>query len=374
MTLRNHAAFWTASFLVFALTLWVLNDMLLPFVAGMAIAYLLGPIVGRMIRAGVPRSLAALLILLIFFVVVGIVLALILPFVYREAVQLATDLPQYADQVQVHLAPYIEWLQKKLPVGDLSAFQDTLKNNIGKALRFGSSLMMGVASGGKAVAGFATFIVLTPIVAFFMMEEWVRITTWIDDMIPRRSYQTIRGLLSSIDRKVSGFIRGQLLISLVLGIAYAVALSIAGLKFGFLIGLMAGVLSIVPMVGSAIGLVAAVVVAWFQSHEWGYVGIIAAIFLIGQLLEGNVITPRIMGQAVGLHPLWILFALLAGGSLFGIVGMFLAVPVAAIIGVLAAFAIAQYKASPYFGAEPPPAAQLPEPPGGPAPQEKPEEV
>ncbi|MBI2234535.1 MAG: AI-2E family transporter [Micavibrio aeruginosavorus] len=360
MTLRNHAAFWTASFVVFALALWVLNDVLLPFVAGMAIAYLLGPIVGRMIRAGVPRSLAALLILLIFLVVVGIVLAMILPFVYREAVQLATDLPQYADQVQVHLAPYIEWLQKKLPVGDLSAFEDTLQNNIGKALRFGSSVMLGVASGGKAVAGFATFIVLTPIVAFFMMEEWVRITTWIDTMIPRHSYTTIRDLLRQIDRKVSGFIRGQLIISLLLGIVYAVALSIAGLKFGFLIGLMAGVLSIVPMVGSAVGLVAAVAVAWFQSHEWSYVGIIAAIFLVGQFLEGNVITPRIMGQSVGLHPLWILFALLAGGSLFGIVGMFLAVPVAAIIGVLLAFAISRYKASPYYGAEVPPLAQSPE--------------
>ncbi|HEY8190325.1 MAG TPA: AI-2E family transporter, partial [Micavibrio sp.] len=196
---------------------------------------------------------------------------------------------------------------------------------------------------------------ITPIVAFFMMEEWVRITKWIDDMIPRDSYRTIRDLLTQMDRKVSGFVRGQVTISCVLAIAYAIALSIAGLKFGFLIGLMAGILSIVPMVGSMIGLVVAVLVAWLQSHEWSYVGIIAAIFLVGQFLEGNIITPRIMGKSVGLHPLWILFSLLAGGALFGIVGMILAVPVAAIIGVLAAFAIDRYKSSSYYARDAVPA-------------------
>jgi len=368
MTLRAHALFWVTASVVFLAAVWVLKDMLLPFVVGMAIAYLLGPVVGRMIRAGVPRGLAALLILLSFIVVLSIILALMIPFIYRELVQLAQDLPQYADKVQDHLNPYIAWLQKMLPVGDLTAFQDTLKNNIGRAFRFGGTLAVGLVGGGKAVAGFAAFIVLTPIVAFFMMEEWVRITKWIDDMIPRGSYDTVRNLLSQMDRKVSGFVRGQLIVSVLLGISYAIALTLAGLKFGFLIGLMAGLLSIIPLVGSALGLVVSVAVAWFQSGELNYVGLIAGIFLVGQFLEGNVITPRILGQSVGLHPLWILFALVAGGSLFGIVGMFLAVPVAAIIGVLGSFAIDQYRKSGYYGQIIIP-APVPEPPSDTKPEE-----
>lgn len=349
MTFRGHAVFWAAALVVLMAVIWALGDILLPFIVGAGIAYLLGPLMRRMSQAGVPRTLSALIILGGFFVVATAILALIVPFAYRELVQLTMDLPRYADQVQAHLSPYITLLQDRFQMGDLSGYQETLKNNIGRIFRFGGDMLLRVAGGGHAVVGVVTFVVLTPIVAFFMMEEWVRITKWIDDMIPRVSYTTVRDLLTQIDRKLSGFVRGQVMVSLLLAIIYAVALSLAGLKFGFIIGLMAGVLSIVPLLGSTIGLVTAVGVAWFQTQELSYVGIIAAIFLVGQFLEGNVITPRVMGKSVGLHPLWILFALLAGGALFGIVGMFLAVPVAAVIGVLASFAITQYKISPYYG-------------------------
>lgn len=356
VSVRDHARFWIISLLVMLGVVWVLSDVLLPFIAGAAVAYLLGPIVGRMIRAGVPRVAAAGVILTVFFVVLSIVLALILPFAYRELMQLAKNIPAYTVAAQENLVPYIEWVRahfpNQFPEGDLSAYQETMKQNIGKIFKIGGNIVGGVVTGGQAVVGAATFVVLAPIVAFFMMAEWVRVTKWIDDMIPRGSYAVIRDLLTQIDRKLSGFIRGQVIVSLLLGILYAVVLTLAGLKFGFLIGLMAGVLSIIPLVGSTTGLVVSVLVAWFQSGDIGYVGIIAAIFLVGQLLEGNVITPRIMGQSVGLHPLWILFALLAGGALFGIVGMLLAVPVAAVIGVLGAFAIKQYKDSPYYNENP----------------------
>jgi predicted PurR-regulated permease PerM len=352
VSVQDHARFWVVALLAMLGVVWVLGDILLPFIAGAAIAYLLGPIVGRMIRAGVPRIAAAGLILTAFFIVLGAMLALILPFAYRELMQLAKNLPTYTVAAQEHLVPYIEWVRahfpNQFPEGDLSAYQETMKQNIGKIFTVGGNIVGGVVSGGQAVVGAATFLVLAPIVAFFMMAEWVRVTKWIDDMIPRGSYAVIRDLLTQIDRKLSGFVRGQVMVSLFLGILYAVALTLAGLKFGFLIGLMAGVLSIIPLVGSTIGLIVSVLVAWFQSGDIGYVGIIGAIFLVGQLLEGNVITPRIMGKSVGLHPLWILFALLAGGALFGIVGMLLAVPVAAVIGVLGSFAIAQYKDSPYY--------------------------
>ena len=180
------------------------------------------------------------------------------------------------------------------------------------------------------------------------MKEWEHIMAWGEDLLPRDNKDTIKDLLKQIDAKISGFVRGQISVAVILGIAYAIALTIAGLKYGALIGLAAGLLSIIPMVGSAIGLVVSIVVAYFQSFDLTYVAIIAAIFFAGQIIEGNILSPKIVGDSVGLHPLWVFFALLAGGALFGVLGMLLAVPVAAIAGVLLAFAIMQYKSSPLY--------------------------
>lgn len=193
-----------------------------------------------------------------------------------------------------------------------------------------------------------SFLLLTPLIAFMMMLEWPRITAWIDQQIPRHYYDQIRQLLDRIDRKIAGFVRGQLLVALALAIVYALALAIAGLQFGFLIGATAGLLSIIPLFGSTVGLLVSVSVAWFQAESIAYVGIIAAIFIAGQVLEGNVITPKLVGKSVGLHPIWILFAILAGSALMGILGMLLAVPVAASIGVLLGFALEQYRQSAYY--------------------------
>ena len=349
LSLRHYAFFWLSVCVAFVGAVWVLKGMLLPFVVGMAIAYLFGPAVSWMVSHQVSRTVAASLLLGGFLCAVFLVFSLVLPIAYREAIHLAAALPGYADRIEDYLTPYVGMLQDKFQMGDLSTFQDTLKNDIGRILRLVGDVLLRMAGGGQAVFSIFTFIFLTPVVAFFMMREWVQITGWIDNMIPRRSYDEVRSLLQQIDQKISGFVRGQMMVALILGAIYAIALMVAGLQYGFLIGLIAGALSIIPMFGSIVGLLIAAAVAGIQSHEWSYVGIIAAIFLVGQFLEGNIITPKIMGQSVGLHPLWILFSLMAGGTLFGILGMFLAVPVAAVIGVLASFALAQYRKSPYYG-------------------------
>jgi predicted PurR-regulated permease PerM len=356
MTIRHHALFWVCATAVFFGFVWLLGDALLPFICGMTIAYLLGPIVRRMIHRGVPRKYAALLILGTFFLLTLILLALIVPFAWRQAAQLAAALPQFADRLQAEFNPYIQWVQQRFDTGDLTEYQTALKDNLGKVFQVSGTLLAGIIGGGRVALGIVSFLFITPIVAFFMMEQWVAITRWIDDMIPRKNYEKIRELLSQMDEKVSGFIRGQLIISFLLGISYAVVLTLAGLKFGFLIGLMTGILSIIPLVGTTIGLITSVSVAWFQSYSLSYTGIIATIFVTGQFLEGNIITPKIMGNSVGLHPVWILFALLAGGALFGLTGMFLAVPVAAVIGVLCAFAVKEYKRSLYYDNHPEPEA------------------
>lgn len=353
MTLRAHILFWAAVTALFLLLVFVLGDVLVPFVIGMAIAYLLAPVMARLSCTGMPRSAAALVILLSFFAVVVAVLGLIIPFAYREAVQLAQALPSYAEQTRAALQPYFETLQTRFGAEDLSSYKDMVQGWVGRIFAVSGTVAGGVAggliSGGQAVVGFVALCALTPLVAFFMMVQWDVITRWVDDMIPRGSYETVKGLLHDINAKLGGFIRGQVMVSLILGSAYALALSVAGLKYGFLIGVVTGVLSIIPYVGSTFGLVASIALAWFQSGgDWTYVGVIAAIFLTGQFIEGNFITPRVMGQAVGLHPLWILFALLAGGAMFGLVGMLLSVPVAVIVSVLSQFAVKTYKQSPYY--------------------------
>lgn len=354
---KNHMYFWLLVLCALMGFVWVLGGVLMPFICGIAIAYLLGPVLQQLARLRVGRKYAVLLILGTFFATLGVILALGIPFVYRQSVQLAADLPHYAEQFHDRIGPYILWVQEKFHTGDLTQYQDAIKNNLDRVFKVGGTLAAGIIGGSQFLFGLFSFVIITPLVAYFVMSKWFDITRWIDDMIPRRNYDTIRSLLSQMDIKISGFVRGQILVSFFLGLIYAVSLSIAGLNFSVLIGLTAGILSIIPMFGSTVGLVVAVLVAWFQSESIQYTGIIAAIFLTGQFLEGNVISPKIIGDSVGLHPLWILFSLMAGGALFGITGMFLAVPVTAVIGVMLSFAIQKYKASIYYDDAPSPAVE-----------------
>lgn len=352
MTTRQQAQIWLLAFAAFLLFVYVFNDILLPFVLGAGVAYLLNPLVEKLGRFKVNRTWASLLILGTFIVFVAVLLALIVPLLYNQASQLAGDLPGYLQNLKILAEPYVGKIlalgghEQSLDMGELA------KNNADKAAGVAAQLLGGVAAGGRAMASFISVLVLMPIVAYFMMKEWVNICNWIEDLLPRPQKNTILDLLSQINQKLSGFIRGQLSVAALLGAGYAIALSLAGLKYGFLIGLAAGVLSIIPMLGSITGLLVAVAVAWFQQHDLMYVAIIAGIFLAGQIIEGNFLTPKLVGDSVGLHPLWVFFALMAGGALFGILGMLLAVPVAAVSGVLLAFAIARYKSGPlYKGAE-----------------------
>ena len=210
------------------------------------------------------------------------------------------------------------------------------------------AVLLRVTSGGQALLDIISVIVFMPVVAYFTMKEWPAITAWVCALVPRHVEGVVMDLLREMDQKVSGFVRGQVMVALMMGLVYAVVLSLAGLKYGFLIGLGSGFLSIVPMVGSAVGLVISVALAWFQAGTLSFVAMIAGIFILGQVVEGNFLTPKLVGESVGLHPLWIFFALLAGGSLLGVMGMFLAVPVAAVMGVLLGFSVKQYKASEFY--------------------------
>lgn len=347
MTARRQALFWSLVSLGFLGFVFLFRSVLLPFVLGLAVAYLLNPLVGRLGRWKIGRGPAALLILGSFVLLALLALATISPLLYRQMLELAKDFPGYYERILGMVEPLSQRILAL--TGQESGDLKTLLNgHAGTATSVAGSVLSGLASGGQTLLGAASVLVLMPIVAYFMMKEWNGICTWVEDLLPRDKKEVIQDLLSQIDRKISGFVRGQITVAVILGIAYAIALTLAGLKYGFLIGLSAGLLSIIPMVGSTFGLIVSVAVAWFQSGDLLYVGTIAGIFLAGQLIEGNILTPKLVGESVGMHPLWVFFALLAGGALFGIVGMLLAVPVAAVIGVLIGFFIVQYKASPYY--------------------------
>lgn len=346
--LYNQLLFWAGITLLFIGAIWLFRGVMLPFVLGAAIAYLLEPVVERLARWKIKRWLATILILGLFFTVVLSLLAFILPMIYRESIQLAEAIPGYIDTLWEKLTPYSGWIQENFGNGNLQSYQDTIKQHIGNALQISTKVLGGLVQGGQVVAGLLSVIILTPIVAFFMMNEWPAMTKYVDSLIPRRNYKTVKNLLRDINLKVSGFVRGQLSVAVSLALIYAFALLIAGLNYGFLIGFMAGMLSIIPLVGSTVGLIVSIGIAWLQSGELTYVALIAAIFMIGQFVEGNILTPKLLGKNVGMHPLWILFAIMAGGSLLGLVGMFLAVPVTASAGVLLSFFIERYKDSPYY--------------------------
>mgnify|MGYP002735324443 FL=1 len=220
-------------------------------------------------------------------------------------------------------------------------------SEIGLAIQArGAELAQGVLTSALGVISIVLFIVVVPVVAFYLLLDWDDMVAKIDSMLPLDHAPTIRRLAREVNAVLAGFVRGQVSVCLALGTFYAVALMAAGLQFGLIVGAIAGAITFIPYVGSLVGGALAIGLALFQFWgDWVQIGIIAAIFAVGQFVEGNILTPRLVGKSVGLHPVWLLFALSAFGTVFGFVGMLIAVPVAASIGVLTRFAIEQYRAS-----------------------------
>lgn len=348
MNPANPIRFWLIGFAVFALALWVLADMLLPFVAGLAIAYLLDPLVDRLERLGLARWLGTTLVLLSFLVLIVLLVLLLVPLVRAQATHLAEVLPSYATSVRQRLMPTIDQLVRRLSPQDVARLRDAAGNYAGDALSWVGAVLSRILSGGVALFDVLSVMFITPVVAFYLMRDWDILVAKVDSWLPRHHIGTIRAQAREVNETLAGFVRGQATVCIVLGLFYAVALSAAGLDFGLVIGLVAGILSFIPYVGSLFGFVASTGLALLQFDSLWRVGIVVAIFLLGQAVEGNVLTPKLVGERVGLHAVWVIFALLAGGSLFGFVGVLLAVPVAAVIGVLARFALGRYMESSYY--------------------------
>lgn len=334
---------------LFVIFVVLFQGILLPFVAGLAVAYFLDPAADWLQRRGLSRTLAAALVLVVFSLAAVTGLLLLLPLLQAQVVELIGRLPEYLSILQRRSLDLFEGLRATLSEEDVERLRSGLSSNIGAMLGWLGGVLKGLVGGGLALFNLLALLFVTPIVAFYMLRDWDRIVATVDGLLPREHLHTIRQQARIVDETLAGFVRGQASVCLILGTFYAVALTLAGLDFGFVIGFLAGLVSFIPYVGSTFGLIASVGVALVQFDELLRVALIAAIFFGGQAIEGNILTPKLVGDRVNLHPVWVIFSLFAGGALFGFVGLLLAVPVAAVIGVLVRFAIAQYRDSDMYG-------------------------
>jgi predicted PurR-regulated permease PerM len=335
---RREAAFWVAVLVGILAFLWLFEAILLPFVVGMAIGYFLDPIVERLSHYGVSRALSAGALIVGAFAIGVTTLVLLVPVVIQQVTALVQDLPSLLatvrERIAVSLTPFTD------------AFAPPLDHVATQAIEQGSRAALGMIGRALAFVNVVSLLAITPLVSFYLLRDWPRIVAEVDGWLPRAYAETIRQQARAIDEVLAGFARGSAIVCALLAAFYAAALTLAGLNFGLVIGLVAGALSFVPYLGFLVGLLSSVGMATYQFWpEWGRIAVVLVIFFSGQWVSDYFLTPRLVGTRANLHPLWILFSIFAGGAVLGFVGVLLAVPACAAIGVLVRFGIAHYKAS-----------------------------
>lgn len=336
---------WATGAAVFLIMLYLLRSVLLPFVAGMAVAYFLDPLSGRLERLGMSRTIATTVITLVFFVMLAISLFVLVPVIEQQILTFVERVPGYVHALNDRARPLVEELRRRLSPGDIEKLQSSVGAYAGTAVGWAVSLVKGVLTGGIAIMSILSLLFITPVVTFYLLRDWHKVVDTVDGWLPRHHAEEIRTELREVDRTLAGFVRGQATVCIVLAAYYGIGLTLTGLDLGLMIGLGTGFGAFVPYVGMLIGLLTSLGLAIAQGAEWHLFAGIGVVFLIGNMLEGNFLTPKLVGGRVGLHPVWIIFSLLAGGALFGFVGMLLAVPAASVIGVLTRFGLNHYLTS-----------------------------
>ncbi|MGD1934054.1 MAG: AI-2E family transporter [Candidatus Phaeomarinobacter sp.] len=343
MTLGRQALIWTVAAIAFGLLLHVFSGIMLPFVAGMAIAYFLDPIADRLEDLGLSRMAATSVITVVGLLVFILMLIILLPVLQDQIVKFIQRAPGYIEQIRGIFDRVMDGQLAQFIAGFDADAKSALTDIAKAAVGWAGQVFQGALTGGLAFVSFLSLVFVTPVVAFYLLLDWDRMLQRMDSWLPRDHAETIRGLVSEMDGMLSGFVRGQVTVCITLGTFYATALSIIGLDFGLVVGLTAGLISFIPYVGALVGLVLSIGLALVQ--YWPdplMIGAVAAVFFVGQALEGNVLTPWLVGSRVQLHPVWVIFALFAFGTLFGFVGVLLALPLAAMIGVLTRFGLGEY--------------------------------
>lgn len=338
LSTQQKLSYWLIGAGICVALLWVLGNAVVPFLVATAIAYFLEPVVRRLENLGTNRLWAAILISLLALVVVVTIFLLVVPVLVQQTIALFSVAPEYIARLTSFLGERFPALfEPESPLRKALAGLQTVIQD------FGVAVVNQALNTSLALVDFLLLVFVVPVVTFYLMLDWPRVVAAVDKWLPRDQAPTIRMLSSQIDKVLAGFVRGQLTVCVILGSFYAVALAVVGLQFGVVIGIFAGLISFIPFVGSLLGGVLSIGLALYQFWaEPVWILAVAAVFLIGQLVEGNVLTPKLVGGSVGLHPVWLLFSLSAFGALFGFAGLLVAVPVAASIGVLGRYGVSQY--------------------------------
>ncbi|MFZ4689056.1 MAG: AI-2E family transporter [Polymorphobacter sp.] len=334
---------WLLLLIGFGALFWASRSVIGPFIAGFVVAYLLDPPAQRLEKRGWPRWLASVTVLSLFLIaIVGIGFASA-PIVQAQVLQLIETLPRMIETT----LPVVERLLRNSSVAASS--KDVIANLGSRAVGWLSDSLGTIVASSLAFVNVLTFVVVTPIVAFYLLRDWPVILQRIESWWPRPRLSTIKALLAESDAALSGFVRGQSLVCLALAVFYAAGWSLVGLDYAIVLGLLAGVLGFVPFLGVIFAVGLSVLIALGQ---WGLdplqIGLVLGVFFVGQILESSVLTPNLIGNRIGLHPVWVLFAVFAGGEVAGLAGVFFAVPVAAVLGVVVRHALAHYRSSHFY--------------------------
>jgi len=325
-----------------------LGPVLMPFVVSAILAYLGDPIADRL-EKWMSRTLAVVVVFFVMTLVLVLILLVLVPLLEKQISYLISQLPEYADWVQNQMWP---WLQARFGLHDVDLgteqFMTLLKENWRQAGGIAAYILSGLTQSGMAFFGFIGLLFLVPVITFYLLRDWDKLLLSFRNILPRYAEPAISKLAAESDEMLGAFFRGQILVMLALGVIYSIGLSLLGLKLAVLIGLSAGLLSIVPYLGFAVGLIAALIAVIVQYGDLLHIVLVLGVFVIGQMLEGMVLTPWLVGDRIGLHPVVVIFAVLAGAQLAGFIGMLLALPVAAVLNVLLRHANDLYQGSTLF--------------------------
>ncbi len=344
--------FWVSSFFILIALIMLFKSILTPFVAGFILAYLFNPVANKLEKLGMSRNGATLTILLWVIVLIILIIMLIAPIIYNQVSEFVIKFPSYLHYFNQHIIPLISDKVSTLSLTDNETIRETLQEHVADFITWTGKFITGIVSSGLAIYDIISIVIITPVVTYYLIRDWSNLSRKLKNALPLKHKKTINLQIEKVNETLSGFFRGQGMVCLILGSYYGLALSLLGLNFGLFVGFISGILTFIPYVGATIGLIVSLLIAIFQFGLWEMPLLIAGLFTLGQIAEGYFLTPRLVGKKVGLHPVWIIFSLLAGAHLFGFVGILLAVPIAALIGVLCRFLFELYIKSSYYHHKP----------------------
>ncbi len=348
MNKQRHIWLWLGVGVIFIGSLYLLHGILLPFMTGLLVAYAMNPAVRGLEKWGISRPFGTTLMILAFFIIIGVILIIAIPFIQTELLRLASRVPQYGDRLLKVIQPILDEATQYIQPNDVEKLRSFATSYTGDVITWGIRVLANILSNSLALANLISLIVITPIVAFYFLRDWNRIIQTIDNLLPRPYEPKIKDLFLDINETIGGYAKGQALVCLILAIYYSIALSIAGLDFSLVVGPLVGIMAFIPYVGALVGFMLSIGIAFSQFSDWHSVALIAGIFAFGQTTEGYLLIPYLVGDRIGLHPVWVIFALLAGGVLYGFIGILFALPVGAACGVLVRHLIKYYRTTHYY--------------------------